>query len=321
MPTKIILIDFQSHHHDESTNTNNYSSEFNLQQMLRNEMMKKSQERTNLLYSKLMILKQIRHSNVPFVPSRKPFDFGLDRDVALAVVSKHGSDALKIIHETLRNDREIILKAVSKDDFMNSGYIGKTLRRDRKFVKELVQENWILLKDMDLDIREDEEICRAALKRNPRAIRYVHNQDLLNNREFMLEIVKQYGLSLEYIGKSLKNDREINLTALNQNPNAFRFVGQDLLYDKKISIFSTKASSMELHIKSMAGRDLKVYVNPEDSFRMIRLQVVEAWGNLDGVRIVHKSKPIPEEDDEKTLKELEINSDSKLTMIFRLRGG
>ncbi|EFC41239.1 predicted protein [Naegleria gruberi] len=285
--------------------------------------MKTSQQVLKHHYAKLMVLNQIKHSNVPFIPSLKPFDFSLDREVALAVIKQHKGKALKILHENWRNDRELVLKAISNDAFASGEYVGKVLRRDRNFVKELVQvkNNWVLLKDMDEDFRQDEEICRAALDCNPRAIKYVLNQYLLNNREYMLKIVSQCGILLEYVGYSLKNNREINLAALKQTPKAFQFVGNVLFKDEEISSFSTLDNSIELRIKSISGKELRFFADPNNTFNMIRWRVAEEWNIGNEFRIIHNSKVMSMEDDEKTLQELEINSNSKLVMVFRLVGG
>ncbi|EFC48718.1 predicted protein [Naegleria gruberi] len=171
-------------------------------------------------------------------------------------------------------------------------------------------------------MREDEEICRVAVKCDPRAIQFVSNQDLLNDRRFILEIVRHSGLLLEFVGESLKNDREIVLTALNQDPNAFRFVGEDLLKNEEISKFSPQVSSIELTIESLIRKKMKVYMNPNDTFEMFINRLEDRLCVTDqNVVIANKSKLIPLSEYAKTLKELEIDSNSKLVYLYRFYGG
>ena len=112
----IVLLDSLNHslHHDPA-----------LLSLMRQFMIKTCRERTLRIRTRFMILHQIKHSEVPFIPSLRPnFDFTLDRDVVLAAVRKHGGKALILAHSQFKNDREMVKEAALKDGRIDSVYVG-----------------------------------------------------------------------------------------------------------------------------------------------------------------------------------------------------
>ena len=54
------------------------------------------------------------------------------------------------------------------------------------------------------------------------------NQEVFNDRGFMLSVVKQDGMKLQYASEELKGDREIVLAAVTKNAEALEYASEEL---------------------------------------------------------------------------------------------
>ncbi|MEI7488669.1 MAG: DUF4116 domain-containing protein [Chryseobacterium sp.] len=60
------------------------------------------------------------------------------------------------------------------------------------------------------------------------------NNRLRNDKDFVLQAVKQRGVALSFASEDLKNDRDVVLEAVKQNGVALRFASEDLKNDREV---------------------------------------------------------------------------------------
>jgi hypothetical protein len=70
------------------------------------------------------------------------------------------------------------------------------------------------------------------------------SEQLKNNRELVLSLVKLNGRTLKYASNILKNDKEIVWEALKNDLNAFKYISDDLKNDRKIVLFVIKEAGV-----------------------------------------------------------------------------
>lgn len=85
------------------------------------------------------------------------------------------------------------------------------------------------------------------------ALRYADKR-ITDDKEFILKVVKQNGLSLRYVNETLSNDKEVVLAAINQNGDSFCFAHPDLKKDRELALI---AVSNEPHAIEGIHNDLK----------------------------------------------------------------
>jgi tetratricopeptide (TPR) repeat protein len=102
-------------------------------------------------------------------------------------------------------------------------------------------------------------ILLYAIKTEPMALKYAANS-LKNNREFLIEAVKQNGMALGQIDSldPMKDDREIVLNAVKQNGMAYCLVGKRYRYDREIILEAVKSNGMTLMHIGLAIQDREI---------------------------------------------------------------
>ena len=83
-----------------------------------------------------------------------------------------------------------------------------------------------------------------------------YSSDLLkNNRDFVLELVKQYGSYLEYASERLKNDRYVTLVAVKQDGSSLEYASERLKNDRDVVLIAVKESGYALEYASNELKD------------------------------------------------------------------
>jgi hypothetical protein len=95
------------------------------------------------------------------------------------------------------------------------------------FISELAK-NGMLLRYAPDELRDDDEVSRAAVANNPGALRYT-------SKAFTLATVAQNGMALEDASAELKGDRDVVLAAVAQNGWALQFASDGLKGDDEVS--------------------------------------------------------------------------------------
>ena len=112
--------------------------------------------------------------------------------------------------------------------------------------------------------RDDKEIVLEAVKENGRALQYA-SKLLRNDKEVVLEAVKQDGRPLEYASNELKNDKEIVLKAVKQNGWALEYVSQQFQNDKEIVLAAIKQEGLALQFAAKEIKEMIGNKNPVEA--------------------------------------------------------
>ncbi len=62
------------------------------------------------------------------------------------------------------------------------------------------------------------------------------DEELWNNKEVVIAVVKQEGMALKYASDELKNDKDVVIKAIHSNDEAFKYVSNELRNDKEFII-------------------------------------------------------------------------------------
>jgi hypothetical protein len=84
-----------------------------------------------------------------------------------------------------------------------------------------------------MELRNNKEVVLEAVKQNGGALEYA-SMELRNDKEIVLEVVKQNGYTLRYASEELRGDKEVILEAVKQNGNTLQFASEELRNDKEV---------------------------------------------------------------------------------------
>jgi general stress protein YciG len=79
----------------------------------------------------------------------------------------------------------------------------------------------------------DKEVLLEAVKQNGYSLQYA-SEELKNDKEFILEAAQQNGNSLKYASKEFKNDKEVVLEAVKQYRRSLQYASEELQNDKEV---------------------------------------------------------------------------------------
>ena len=71
-----------------------------------------------------------------------------------------------------------------------------------------------------------------------------------NNKNVVLEVVKQNGLALQFASEKLQDDKNVVLEAIKQDGGALRFAPEELRDDKKVVLEAVKQDGRALRFAS-----------------------------------------------------------------------
>ena len=109
------------------------------------------------------------------------------------------------------------------------------------------------------NLRNDKEVVLEAIKQNPAAFYYASNE-LKNDKEVALEAIKQDELAFYFVSDALKNDKDFVLEVVKRNPAAFYFASDELKNDKEVVLEAIKRDGEALQYASNNLRNNKDFV-------------------------------------------------------------
>lgn len=170
-------------------------------------------------------------SFVYYIPER----FALDQEIVLKAIALR-PHSIKEIKRELFTNRDFLLRAL-KLNGKGLKYCDETMRKDKELALISVKNLGRAFKHVDEDLKKCEEIYSAAAANDfAIALKYA-SEEQLNNRTFILSLVKQNGLILNYTPIQFKKDPEIALEAVKQNGNALEWVDDSLkLCNREITL-------------------------------------------------------------------------------------
>ena len=165
-----------------------------------------------------------------------------DREVVLYCVKNCG-DAIEHASARLRGDKEIILAATT--EFWHSATVlnlaSTELQDDRDVVLHCVKRRGDAVKHASARLRGDKEIILAAVKEwNSAKVLNLASTELQDDREVVLECVKNGGNAIEHASARLQDDREVVLECVKIRGDAIKHASARLRGDKEIILAAAK---------------------------------------------------------------------------------
>ncbi|EFC36713.1 predicted protein [Naegleria gruberi] len=180
-----------------------------------------------------------------------------NREVVLKLC-KHNGMVIQYVNAKLRFDREIILETL-KNCPSAIEFIPNELKFERDLINQVFIHHYsdeINLEDLSDDIvwlrtylklfginniprtwsrkySNNKELMMEYIKENGDYLKFV-SMELKNDKELVLQAVKNSGLAIYYASEELKRDREIVLEAVKQDGTAYNYVAPHFSSDKEI---------------------------------------------------------------------------------------
>ena len=192
--------------------------------------------------------------------------FHNDRELAILALKSESSFFTKLSDE-LKDDKEIV-KMAARQSTSSISEASLRLRTDINFF-------WELFEDSD-------NISKHYL------IKHFDDQ-LRDNEELFLKLVKLCPECLEYASDNLKNNRLIVLTAIEHNPRAFRYASDSLRND--IQVFEAMWESYEKNRKNSHFPDFSYFGPTIKTDRSIILRLIQAAHCLYEIARFYKNDP------------------------------
>lgn len=155
-------------------------------------------------------------------------------------------------NEDFRNDEHIVSISATRFSLASLKNMGQKLKTNKKFAKKLSNLNTDSFEYFDESIKTDKILLYSLMKSSGAKIVKFAGNDLKNDKEFVWNAIKGFGLSnyYTYISKELKNDE--------------KFMRELLLYDSSIyhrlnPIFRDKEEF--LHIATLADGISLIYAS------------------------------------------------------------
>jgi hypothetical protein len=192
-----------------------------------------------------------------------PQEYLNDRHTALFIldnynlespIDKHFKPENILLHfnEDLRNDEHIVLTSSTRFGLASLKNMGQKLKINKKFAKKLSNLNTDSFEYFDESIKSDKALLYSLMKSSGAKIVKFAANDLKNDKDFVWNAIKCFGLSnyYNYMSKELKNDE--------------KFMRELLLYDSSIyhrlnPMFQDKEEF--LHIATLADGISLIYAS------------------------------------------------------------
>lgn len=174
------------------------------------------------------------------------------------------SENFKYIGENLKDDREIVFLAVVEDGnlileaknyFLSDiellqiaigdcpqvlRYLSKEILEQvltESYVIEKLQLDGINLQYMPFEYKVEKKFCTMAIESNWKAYQFCLCQEIIEDRQLALNLVKKDGLILEFFCEEFKKDIEIIIAAITNNKEAKNFISESIK-DRIVSAFA-----------------------------------------------------------------------------------
>ena len=118
----------------------------------------------------------------------------------------------------------------------------------------------------NMDWNNKQEVLEAV-KQDGRALRFA-SAELKNDKEFVLEAVKQKGYALRFASAELRNDKDVVLEAVKQDGDALEYASAKLKNDKTLNLLA-KFDSFRTAPDIFRSLDLSVFDESEQNNKIL----------------------------------------------------
>jgi hypothetical protein len=199
--------------------------------------------------SREILLEAVKEKNNSLVSVK--FKTGLEALTHICASNNAIVTALSYASPALKNDRALVLKAV-KRNWNALASASAALKNDREIVWEAFRQNPYTLSFFNSV--DDREMVLQAVKECGDLLQFA-STELLDDREIVLEAVKQNGYALQYASEAMRNDHEIVLEAVKQSGYALEYASAALQDDREIVLEAVKQNGRALEYASAALQD------------------------------------------------------------------
>lgn len=173
-----------------------------------------------------------------------------DREIVMkAVTGPRSGSAIMYASETLRNDREIVIAAVTGDkDNLAVHHIPEIFLHDKDvmfiavkqgFRYEYLMSNLVGDRDIVMETVKHHGLPTSTSDHAIKGLKTIMSVDGMNlynatpqhrdNKDIVLEAVRQNGMALKYASDRLRADPEVILTAMRENRKALEYAMGDYM--------------------------------------------------------------------------------------------
>lgn len=190
-----------------------------------------------------------------------------DRDFVLQTIKKN-SWCLRCASEELRNDKELVLEAMKKDSWFFI-YAGEELRKNNDFILQAVTINNRCLEfvnehlrkkimghddtPIDKKVYNDKNYMLNVIKDSFRYLGFA-SDELKNDKAFMLKAIEETNSCFVYASENLKEDKDFILKILEKNYLCFLYVSERLRNNRE---FMLNAIDKNAEVVEFASNDLR----------------------------------------------------------------
>lgn len=176
-----------------------------------------------------------------------PKQFQNNKEFVMKAI-KLNKKALGQVSETLKNDKEVVLEAVKENGFQLYD-ASKELKNDKEIVFEaLKQAGESVLQYTSDELKNDEDIKFELTRQEDEYINdidYNTLDEISDDKEKMIDVLKKDGSLLRNASERLQNDRDVVLVAVKENGYALEFASDDLKNDKELVFEAINSSDEE----------------------------------------------------------------------------
>ncbi|MBQ8749816.1 MAG: DUF4116 domain-containing protein [Clostridia bacterium] len=149
-----------------------------------------------------------------------------DEKVALSMVEKiydFYDSQFNMLSERIKNDKNFTLKAIKENPNYYS-YINESLKNDLDVASLLVLQYPDKFNALPASFKEDRNFVFKLASQNLKILSY--NPNLLKDKDFMLELIKENPKAIEYLNILLRHNKDFMQKVIKINPDAKQLLPQ-----------------------------------------------------------------------------------------------
>ena len=206
------------------------------------------------LWQDVDFLNEILKLNVPteIVLSFLPESFKQNNDDFYRDLFLEDPSVFMFCPEKMRADKAIVISAVSNDGKALE-YASEELKADKEVALAAISNNLIAFKYVPPSLALNHEISKIFISnvnidKDKETLEDL-SKEIKTNKDFILELVTQNGLFLEYASEELQSDKEIVLAAVTNNGEALRYANEEFLKSREFVLLAAKTFGWVFDIK------------------------------------------------------------------------
>lgn len=136
-------------------------------------------------------------------------------------------------HKFMNNNYSNIIINKINDNYGNLFYIKKLILIDNTITIKILDKIPILIKYLDYEYKNNEEIFIKIIKKDNSIIKYA-SQELKGNKDFIGKMIDVFPASIYYAKKELRDDYELALRAIKLDGDIIEYLSPQLRNNNEI---------------------------------------------------------------------------------------